>query len=178
MTSRRSPWRALTLFFMPAVLGLHSMPGLGDESWVGKAAPDFVLTSLDGRRVRLSELRGHVVLLNFWASWCAPCRVEMPWLTDLDKRLGARGLSVLGVSVDEPDDRERVARFIHDRPVGYPILLQDETVKSKYGGVQYLPQTFLIGRDGRILRRTYGIRSRADLEQSVRSALGSAPPRA
>jgi peroxiredoxin len=147
------------------------------DGWVGTQAPDFQLSALDGRSVRLSDLRGHVVLVNFWATWCAPCRVEMPWLAEFDARYRTLGLTVLGVSVDD-GGRERVAAFVRERRVSYPILLKDDDIELRYGGVRFLPQTFFVGRDGKIIRRVYGIRTRADFEADIRSALGLQSPQA
>ena len=147
------------------------------EGRMGTQAPDFQLSALDGQRVRLSDLRGHVVLVNFWATWCAPCRVEMPWLAEFDARYRTLGLTVLGVSVDD-GGRERVAAFVRERRVSYPILLKDDDIERRYGGVRFLPQTFFIGRDGKIIRRVYGIRTRADFEADIRSALGLDSPQA
>jgi len=101
-------------------------------------APDFELDTLDGRRLRLSDLRGRVVLVNFWAAWCAPCRVEMPWLAELDARYRARGLTILGVSVDD-SGREQIAKFVRARQVDYPVLLKDNAGELCYGGVRFLP---------------------------------------
>lgn len=141
------------------------------DDWTGKAAPDFTLSTLDGQRIHLSDYRGRVVLLNFWATWCAPCRVEMPWLTEFDARYRARGLTILGISVDDAG-RRRVESFVREQHVGYPILLKDKDIDLRYGGVRFLPQTFFIGRDGTIVQRRYGIRTRADFEADVRRALG------
>jgi peroxiredoxin len=147
------------------------------DGLAGTQAPDFQLSALDGRLVRLSDLRGRVVLVNFWATWCAPCRVEMPWLAEFDSRYRILGLTVLGVSVDD-GGRERVATFVRERRVSYPILLKDQDVELRFGGVRFLPQTFFVGRDGKIIRRVYGIRTRADFEADIRSALGLQSPQA
>ena len=135
-------------------------------------APDFRLETLEGRAVRLSDFRGRAVLLNFWASWCAPCRVEMPWLADLSKRYRRQGLEVIGVSMDGAD-RARVASFVRERKIPYAILLGDETVGAAYGGVRYLPQTFLIGRDGMIVRSISGLTEKSDFTLEVRRLLGA-----
>lgn len=141
------------------------------EDWAGRAAPDFELHALDGHLVRLSDFRGRLVLVNFWATWCAPCRVEMPWLREFDGRYGLQGLTILGVSVDD-GGRDRIERFVRGLRVEYPILLSDGKVDLRYGGVRFLPQTFFVGRDGRIIRRAYGIRTHEDFEAEIRSALG------
>jgi cytochrome c biogenesis protein CcmG/thiol:disulfide interchange protein DsbE len=146
-------------------------PRAASDDWAGKPAPDFALTTLDGQPIHLSAYRGRVVLVNFWATWCAPCRVEVPWLTEFDARYQAQGLTILGISVDD-GGRERVASFVRERHVGYPIMLKDTGVDLRYGGVRFLPQTFFIGRDGRIIRQVYGIHTHADFEAGIRSALG------
>ena len=146
---------------------------MGGTDWVGKVAPDFALHDLQGHLVRLEEFRGKVVLVNFWATWCAPCRVEMPWLVELYARYRTQGLEILGVSVDD-DQPDRVRRFVQDRQVKYRIVLEDDAVVDAYGGLRFLPQTFFIGRDGRILERTYGIRTKEELEADIRRALSTA----
>jgi|SRR5579863_701474 len=158
----------------PAVPAAGPPAARGD--WVGTPAPDFELSSLNGQRVKLRDFRGKVVLLNFWATWCAPCRVEMPWLVEFYQHYRAQGLEIIGVSVDD-NDRDKVEKFVRDRHVNYTILRKDETVGDAYGGLRFLPQTFFIGRDGKIIERTYGIRAKGDFESDIKAALGSAPSR-
>ena len=146
-----------------------------NDAWTGKPAPAFLLNTLDGRGVKLSDFRGKVVLLNFWATWCAPCRVEMPWLADFYSRYQGQGLEIVGVSVDD-DARDRVAAFVHARNVNYTIVLKDEGVADAYGGLRFLPQSFFIGRDGNIVKQTFGVRGKEDFENDIRQALGTAQP--
>ena len=160
---------AVALWLLCAVPG--SSAAAGGDAWSGRPATDFVLDTLDGRRLRLSELRGRVVLLNFWASWCTACSVEMPWLVQFDARYRSRGLTVLGVAVDA-SDRDEIARFARQHGASYPVLFADGHVEQSYGGVRFLPQTFYIGRDGRIIRQVYGIRSQSEFEADIRRALG------
>ena len=134
-------------------------------------APDFRLESLEGRAVRLSDYRGKAVLLNFWATWCAPCRVEMPWLADLSWRYRPQGLEVVGVSMDGGAGRSKITSFVRERNIPYTILLGDETVAAAYGGIRYLPQTFFIGRDGGLARSISGLAEKSDLERSVLTLL-------
>jgi peroxiredoxin len=136
-----------------------------------RIAPDFALKSLDGRTVKLSDFRGKFVLLNFWATWCAPCRVEMPWLVELDKKYRPQGLVIVGVSIDDPGEDERVKQFIQERSVAYTILLGNQSVGDAYGGLRFLPETFFIDREGRIIKNTYGIRKQADLEEEIKNLL-------
>jgi peroxiredoxin len=140
------------------------------DPWIGRAAPEFALASLDGRLFKLSGLRGHAVLLNFWATWCAPCRLEMPWLEELSRTYRKSGLEVLGLSLDDRD-RDGVVKFVRDRHIDYPILLKNAVVANAYGGVQYLPQTFFIDRTGKIVSRVYGLQTRSAFEAGIQRAM-------
>jgi peroxiredoxin len=113
---------------------------------VGESAPDFELRSLDGRMMQLSNLRGKPVLLNFWATYCAPCRLEMPWLAELDQQYRPRGVEIVGVSLDDPGAEQAVSKFIAERGVHYPILIGNSSVADIYGGVRFMPQSFFIDR--------------------------------
>jgi peroxiredoxin len=138
----------------------------------GVPAPDFTLTSLDGREVKLSDFRGKAVLLNFWATWCPPCKVEMPWFEDLQRRYGGDGLVVIGVAMDDTEPAT-IAKFASDLGVNYPVLLGTDKVSDDYGDVQYLPTTFYIGRDGTIVDKMTGLLERKDIEAAVKKALNS-----
>jgi len=136
----------------------------------GAAAPDFTLQSLDGKTVRLTDFRGKAVLLNFWATWCEPCKLEMPWFVELQKQYGPQGLEVLGVAMDD-SGKETVAKFAKDMGVNYPVLLGKESVGDEYGGLEYLPTSFYIDRDGKVVARVFGLRSRSDIEDWIKEAL-------
>lgn len=138
---------------------------------VGESAPDFELRSLDGRTARLSNLRGKPVLLNFWATWCAPCRVETPWLMELDQQYRPQGVQIIGVSLDDPDAEQDVAKFIAQVGVPYTILIGDSSVADTYGGVRFMPQSFLIDRDGKITKTSLGLTDKHDLEEGLRTLL-------
>ena len=124
-------------------------------------APDFDLPALDGRRVRLADLRGRVVVVNFWATWCAPCRVETPSLQALHER----GVTVVGVDMDDPadDTAARVAAFAAEQHVTYPIVLGDDAVARAYGGLALLPRTVVVGRDGTVVGTISGMATPSDL---------------
>jgi peroxiredoxin len=109
-------------------------------------APDFTLKTLSGKNIKLSEMRGTVILLNFWASWCAPCRLEMPLLSELHTKYKDLGFAVLGVNVEEDVNMPR--RYIADRPVDFPVLLDNTNKVSKLYKVIAMPTTVLIDRDG------------------------------
>src|SRR5581483_542410 len=136
----------------------------------GPTAPDFTLTSLDGKTVKLSDFRGKAVLLNFWATWCEPCKFEMPWFVDLQKKYGPQGLQVLGVAMDDASPKE-IAQFAQKLGVNYPIVIGKESVGDQYGGIPYLPSTFYIDREGRIVDRVFGLVGRSDIEANIQKAL-------
>ena len=137
-------------------------------------APDFSLETLDGPSMRLSDLRGKAVLLNFWATWCGPCKIEMPWFVDLQKQYGPQGLQIVGVAMDDAS-KEDIGKFAKDMGVNYPILIGKEAVGEQYGGVNALPETFLIGRDGKIVDKIIGLRGKAEIEDSIKKALDTRP---
>jgi thiol-disulfide isomerase/thioredoxin len=133
-------------------------------------APDFSLESLDGKSMRLSDLRGKAVLLNFWATWCTPCKIEMPWFVELQNQYGPQGLQIVGVAMDD-SSKEDIAKFAKDMGVNYPVLLGKEAVGDAYGGVPALPESFFIGRDGKIVDKILGLKSKSEIEDSIRKAL-------
>ena len=139
----------------------------------GHAAPDFKLKDLDGKTMRLSDLKGKAVLLNFWATWCPPCKIEIPWFVDLQKQYGPQGLQVLGVAMDDAKP-EQIAAFTKQMQVNYPVLIGNDEVADLYGGVESLPTTFYIGRDGSIVQRVPGLRSHEEVETIVKATLGTA----
>jgi len=138
-------------------------------------APDFTLERLDGGSMKLSDLRGKAVLLNFWATWCGPCKIETPWLVELQSQYASEGLQVIGVAMDD-SGKDEIAKFAKDMGVNYPVLLGKEAVGDAYGGVPALPETFFIGRDGKIVDRIIGLKGRAEIEDSIKKALATEPP--
>ncbi len=158
---------AAMLFF-----GFHAARRSGSTAIIMKAssAPDFTLESLDGKSVRLSDLRGKAVLLNFWATWCGPCKIETPWLVELQNQYGSQGLQVIGVAMDD-SGKEDIAKFAKDMGVNYPVLLGKEAVGDAYGGVPALPESFFIGRDGKIVDKIIGLKGKGEIEDSIKKAL-------
>jgi len=156
--------------------GFHMARPSGPARPLGVAyaspAPDFTLQSLDGRDMKLSDLRGKAVLLNFWATWCAPCKIEMPWFIELQNQYGSQGLQIVGVAMDD-SSKDDIAKFAKDMGVNYPVLLGKEAVGDAYGGVPALPESFFIGRDGKIVDKIIGLRGRADIEDSIKKALNT-----
>jgi peroxiredoxin len=138
----------------------------------GHHAPDFMLTDLQGHNVRLSDLRGKAVVLNFWATWCPPCKQEIPWFVDLQKRYSGQGLQIVGVSMDDGDPKD-VVKFAAENSINYPILIGQDKVADEYGGIEYLPTTFYIGRNGVVVDRVFGQAGREEIEQDIQRAIAT-----
>lgn len=134
-------------------------------------APDFTLKSMSGSNVKLSELRGKVVMVNFWASWCGPCRQEMPHLDSLYKRYNKLGFVLLGVNVEE--DSSKAAKMMEDMGVSFPVLFDTRNEVSKKYDVVAMPSTVLIDRDGnvRFVHKGYKPGYEADYQTQVRGLL-------
>jgi thiol-disulfide isomerase/thioredoxin len=147
-------------------------PGPEAPAVLGKTtpAPDFTLESLDGKDMRLSDFHGKAVLLNFWATWCGPCKIEMPWFVDFQKQYGSQGLQIVGVAMDD-SSKEDIAKFAKEMGVNYPVLLGKEAVGDEYGGVPALPESFFIGRDGKIVDKIIGLKGKGEIEDSIKKAL-------
>jgi peroxiredoxin len=142
-----------------------------EEVGAAQTAPDFTLADAKGKRLRLSDYRGKVVLLNFWATWCGPCKVEIPWFIEFQKEYQAKGFTVLGVSLDE-DGWKVINPFAAEQKINYPILLGNEEVNQRYGGIEALPTTLVIGRDGKIAYLHAGLVSRREYEKEILQLLG------
>ena len=116
--------------------------------WTGGPAPALALKDLDGRQHRLADYRGKVVLINFWATWCGPCRDEMPSIQELKVKLSGRPFVVLAVNLDEPESRIR--KFLTQMKLDFPILLDPDRVVARGWNARILPATFIVGPDGRV----------------------------
>lgn len=140
----------------------------------GKPAPDFTLRDTKGRTVSLAEYEGHPVIVNFWATDCEPCKLEMPWFEQLQEKYRSQGLVILGIDQDRGLTRNKVATVATNLGISYPILLPDNTIARKYGGVDYLPETFYVGRNGDILIQAAGAPTKEEIEQNIRKMFASA----
>ena len=146
----------------------HSKPG-GRSSVVHKVAPDFSLQDLSGQPLELTNYRGKVVLLDFWATWCTPCLGEIPHFVALQNTYREPGLQVIGISMD--DGPKPVREFYQKFKMNYPVALGTEKLAEAYGGVLGLPVMFLIGRDGQVAAKYVGEVQMPVLEQEIKSLL-------
>ena len=137
-----------------------------------KAAPDFTLHDANGTAVKLSDYRGKVVLLNFWATWCGPCQLEIPWFVEFEQQYRSKGLEVIGISMDE-DGWSAVKPYIAEHKVNYRVLLGNDSVSQLYGGVDSLPTTFLIDRDGKFAFSPHiGLAGKNEYLDEIQTLLG------
>jgi peroxiredoxin len=136
----------------------------------GKVAPEFSLADLQQKKLELRAFRGKVVLLDFWASWCAPCQQEMPLFADWQRQYGPRGLQVIGVSMD--DDSTLARRICAKLRLNYPVAMGNEKLGAAYGGVLGLPLTFLIDRNGVIRAQFSGEGTMKAMEEKMKALLG------
>jgi thiol-disulfide isomerase/thioredoxin len=143
---------------------------------LNQPAPAFALRDLAGHSVSLADYRGKAVLINFWATWCAPCRLEMPWFIALQQKYAAQGFIILGLDSDYPEDLPKVPGFAKTMGLNYPVLFSNEQTQAKYGCCDYLPMSFYIDRAGTVRVATIGLGERNIIETYVRQILESSPP--
>ncbi|PYT99479.1 MAG: hypothetical protein DMG38_11485 [Acidobacteria bacterium] len=153
---------------------------LGDAyAAIGKPEPEVTFTNLEGENVPLSRYKGKVVLVNFWATWCEPCQVEIPWLIDMQQKYASKGFTVLGVDVDDESnktvsayaDKERFNVNGQNLPMNYPVLRGDDAVADKFGGLLGYPTTFVISRDGKIVKKVQGLIDLEEISKAIESLL-------
>ncbi|MGB8655942.1 MAG: TlpA disulfide reductase family protein [Candidatus Acidiferrales bacterium] len=145
------------------------------------AAPDVTFKDLQGKSETLASYQGKVVFVNFWATWCEPCQMEIPWLIELQKKYGDKGFTMLGVAMDE-EGSSVVAPFVQkteydvdggQSTMNYPIVLGNDDIADKFGGLLGYPTSFLVSRDGKILKKYLGPVSEPALDKQIQAALGS-----
>ncbi len=136
-------------------------------------APDFSLTDINGNPLKLSDYKGKVVALDFWATWCGPCRIEIPSFIELQNRYASQGFALIGISMD--DSPEPVVDFYKEFHMNYPVAVGNERLGELYGGMPGLPTTFLIGRDGRIYAKHVGATDPAVFETEIKELLATSP---
>jgi peroxiredoxin len=149
---------------------------------LGKPAPKFALEDLSGNLVSLSNYKGKAVLVNFWATWCGPCKLETPWLVDLRNQYASQGFEILGISTDDIDrtdqkmfgkEKKEIAAFVQQMHMPYPVLIDGDQLSKPYGGLDAMPTSFFLDRNGTIVAAQMGITSKEDIETNIRKALGA-----
>jgi thiol-disulfide isomerase/thioredoxin len=149
------------------------------ETVAATLAPDVTFKDLDGKDVPLSSFKGKVVLINFWATWCDPCYIEIPWLIEMQQKYGAKGFTVLGVSMDEEGKAAVVPFLAKERfnvngqklPMNYPIVLGNDDVATKFGGLLGYPTSFLITKDGKEIKKIQGLIPYEEITKAIESQL-------
>jgi peroxiredoxin len=137
------------------------------------AAPEFSLKDANGQTVHLSDYKGKVVLLDFWATWCGPCKIEIPWFMEFETQFKDQGFAVLGVSMDE-DGWDAIKPYVRDRKMNYRVLLGDDKVSASYGGLDALPTTLLIDREGNVASKHEGVSmGKEEFKNAIVQLLGS-----
>lgn len=135
---------------------------------VSGAAPAFTLVDVNGRSVSLSDFKGKVVVLDFWATWCPPCKREIPDFIKLQSEYGSKGLEIVGIALDQPD---KVRAFARENGMNYPVLLGSDEIAAQYGGVESIPTTFVIDKSGKIVTKFEGFRSKETFESLIKKLL-------
>jgi cytochrome c biogenesis protein CcmG/thiol:disulfide interchange protein DsbE len=152
--------------------------------FLGKPAPEFTLDDLSGKKVSLDSYKGKALLINFWATWCGPCKVETPWLIDLRNKYVGQGFEVLGISTEGDDlkkgdkagwakDKAAIAKFVAEEKVTYPVLIDGDSLSEKYGGLDAMPTSFFVDRKGNVVAAQMGLTSASDIENNIKKALAN-----
>jgi cytochrome c biogenesis protein CcmG/thiol:disulfide interchange protein DsbE len=132
------------------------------------------LEDADGKMVRIADYEGNVVLINFWATWCVPCKEEIPWLIDFERKYKDQGFTVIGISLDE-SGWEAVKAYVQKMGMNYPVVIGDARTAYKYGNVKALPATFLVDKQRRVAAIHFGLLSRKKTEEEIRKLLETPP---
>jgi peroxiredoxin len=172
----RSQLRLAAIVITAAILGLvacsptRPVKQVVKDDSKRKHAPDFALKDANGKLVHLADYQGKVVLLDFWATWCGPCVIEIPWFTEFERKYKDRGFEVVGVSMDD-DGWKAITPFVAKKKMNYRVVLGDDKTGDQYGGLEALPTTFVIDRNGRIASVHVGLASKKDFEDAIEKLL-------
>lgn len=148
-------------------------PAAGDRFKLAHPAPAFALRdAATGDTLRLADYKGRIVLLDFWATWCGPCKMEIPHLKELQAQFGEKGVQIIGVTVDKNAERV-VPPFMEKNKFNYPVVVADAAIQREYGGIRSIPTAFLIDRNGMIRKRYIGYQEKKIFEEDFRALLGS-----
>ena len=156
--------------------------GMPPNPLEGKPAPNFTLVDTSGKRVSLADYKGKAVLVNFWATWCAPCKVEIPWFAQFHNQYGGQGFEILGLDADEPnsDDakgnaalKQEVVQAASKLGINYPVLLGGESLSKDFGGIDVYPMSFYVDRSGKVVEVVSGLAPKDEIEANIKKALAS-----
>jgi thiol-disulfide isomerase/thioredoxin len=158
--------------------------GLSPSPMVGKQAPAFTLEDLNGKKVSLSDFQGKALLINFWATWCGPCKLETPWLVDLQKKYAGKDFAIIGIDSEDDDatpadkaawarDKASVAKFVKEEQMTYPVLLGGDLLGKPYGDFDAMPTSFYVDRSGKIIGAQMGITSEDEMAKNIERAIGA-----
>jgi len=170
-----------------APVGVLAASESGDEPQyvtplLGKPAPAFTLEDLTGKKISLADFKGKAVLINFWATWCAPCKIETPWLIELRNQYAAQGFEVIGISADDLDRKDmtkfsrdvvQIARFVKQENIPYPVLIDADSISQPYGGLDSLPASFYLDRNGVVVAAQLGLTSKDEIEANIKKSLAA-----
>jgi peroxiredoxin len=166
---------AVALIAMCSFLASQTTPQPSQPApQVGQPAPDFSLSDSSGSPVKLSAYKGKVVLLDFWATWCTGCKVEIPWYVEFQDKYRNDGLTAIGVSMDD-DGWKSVKPFLEEHKLNYPVVIANQDLTTRYGGLPALPMTLLIDRDGRIAESHAGMVDKDTFENKIKTLLRQSP---
>ena len=186
MKSNRLFW-FLGLIVLLAGAGIHGCGTIGQKAAANekadpktfKPAPDVTFKGLDGKEISLASLKGKVVVVNFWATWCEPCQIEIPWMIEFQKKFAEKQFTIVGAAMDD-EGASVVGPFVAKEKfdvdgekmlINYPIVLGNDDIGSKFGGILGLPTSFVITRDGKISKHIMGLVNHDDLESAIQSDL-------
>ena len=178
--ARRAALAAKQAEMIPAM----SMTGTTDfvSPLQGKPAPAFTLPNIDGKKVSLADYKGKALLINFWATWCGPCKIETPWIVELRNRYASQGFEVLGIDSEGDSakpgseswnkDKAAVQKFVQQMKMPYPVLMNGDSLAKPYGGLDDLPESFYVNRQGVVIAAQVGIDSESAMEANIKKSLG------
>src|SRR5258708_776274 len=164
---------------IPVCLNKSTLSMIQNDKSIGMRMPELTVKDLDSKDVSLSDYKGKVVLVNFWATWCIPCREEIPWLIEMQQMYNAKGFTVIGLAMDE-GGRSVVAPFVakerfdvngRQLPMSYPILIGNDAATEKFGGLSGYPSSVLISRDGKQIQHVTGLISYEEITKAIKSQL-------